>query len=122
MINYKRISIMFLSALLPVCSLYFFMEKAIVNGAAAGYAAGALNFYIIALSVKWMLSGEKVNPAVKAALSSGIFLIKIALFAAVIAFLIIMREHYNIFGFLAGFTLSLIIIGAESVMARINTK
>ena len=118
MINYIRLAIIFAGLIIIECSLYFVLEKAMVNGLLAGTVVSAVNFLLITLTVKWLFSSADGAPSGKAMLSILVYAIKVGLFAGLIAALIILREHYNIYGFLIGFTAGLAVIGVERLMLK----
>jgi len=118
MINYKRIALIFLIVIVAACSLYFFLDKAYVNGILAGFLTGSANFFIIVLTVKSLLLKNNENSAGKAVAAVIIYFFKMLLLGGLVAALVILREKYNIFGFLIGFTACLAVIGIENFLTK----
>lgn len=118
MINYKRITIIFLFFLFFALILYLFFPKKQVNGIIAGYLLGLINFFVISFLVKRIFGfiSETVVPKVIKMLL--IYLFKILFFSFVIFIIIINRNVFGIIGFIVGFTLTVVIIFIESLMIK----
>jgi|DewCreStandDraft_4_1066084.scaffolds.fasta_scaffold08666_3 hypothetical protein len=118
MINLKRITMFFLIVLFIIFFLYFAFEKKIINGIIVGYLTGALNFFGISFIVKkifGVINEVAISKVIKVIL---IYLIKILLFALVIFLVVTNREIFNIFGFIIGFSLTVIIIFIENLFVK----
>lgn len=118
MINFKRITIFFLIVLVLIFLLYFVFEKKIINGIIVGYLTGALNFFGISFMVKkifGVINEVAISKVIKIIL---IYLLKILLFTLIIFLVVKNREFFNIFGFIIGFTLTVIIIFIENLVVK----
>ncbi len=100
-----------------LCCLFFFVKHNFIFGLVAGFGTGVLNFGAIVFSVKSIIKPGAASAS--AALASVVvYLAKTALIGGLIAVLVIYRKNYSIKGFLVGFTLTLVLLAAEAMLAR----
>ncbi len=119
MINIKRIFVLFFFVFVVICCLLFVMKREMVLGLMSGLMIGALNLAAITFTVKSLVK-QGSNSAAAAFLTVLIYLLKIAVIGCAIAAVVIFRKYFSIKGFLIGFTLTLVIIVVEALVAKMT--
>lgn len=114
MLNYKRLVIMAGIVLAFLVVLYFIIKKEFALGMIAGFLMGAVSFSSIVFTVKSILRNPDENHTGRALLVVLVYFLKIFVIGALLALIIIFRKHFNLMGFLGGFTISLLILLAEN--------
>jgi hypothetical protein len=118
MINIRRIFVLFFIVFVVICCLLFVMKREMVLGLISGLMIGALNFAAITFTVKSLVK-QGSNSAAAAFLTVLIYILKIGIIGCAIAAVVIFGKYFSIKGFLIGFTLTLLIIGVEAVIASV---
>ncbi|MBP7793292.1 MAG: hypothetical protein KA120_09575 [Candidatus Goldbacteria bacterium] len=118
MINYKRITIVYLIILAGILFSYIFLTGRLVNGMLAGYFTGVINFFILTFLVKKIFDVTNKTVTSRVVKMIVIYLLKIVFFAFIIFLIVVNRKIFSIIGFLIGFTLTVVIIFIESLMLK----
>jgi hypothetical protein len=119
MINLKRIFLTYLMVFVVICFLIFVIKREIVAGLLVGIAIGTVNLAAVTLTVKSFVKQGSQN-AMTVFLTLFVYFLKMALAACAIAAVVIFRKHFSIMGFLAGFTLTLVILAVYAMAAKMT--
>jgi len=123
MLNYGRMAIMAAAVLAAVSGLFFILKIEIASGIMAGYLTGIISFTALVFTVKILLKDPKNNSVRTAVAAVLVYLTKIAVIGGVLILLIVYRKYFDLRGFLAGFTISLLILLAENgIVLFVNFK
>lgn len=87
----------------------FFIDHKLGRGIIAGYLVGLLNYFLIAQSVKKILSSGGASSG-KVMVAVFFYFARLILAAFIIAAVVMAANYYSIVGFIAGFTLCVVAI------------
>jgi hypothetical protein len=122
LLNYKRLAIIAAVVFAALAGLFFIIKIGFAAGIMAGFLTGVISFTMLVLTVKSLLKEPNKNSLGTALLAVLIYLLKIAVIGAILAVIIVYRKHFDLRGFLIGFTISLLILLAENVIVIFNNS